>query len=172
MALKLLQPRALPYGQFDGKDSEVTSFKGGEVAMFAYVGIAQSVDKHAADVDDGYVSTADKTRPVVTKTLVSGKRPLFLTDDGTSGYGTLFGEVVGATVGMIVTGGTALGPHSAAGSGKITLWDAPGLYGVTLDAADTTATTGLHAANPTLAGGAALYATTAGLLTPNVVAAF
>ena len=32
------------------------------------------------------------------------------------------------------TNGTVLGPHTAAGSGKVTLWDKPGLYGVTLDA--------------------------------------
>lgn len=172
MALNILQPRVQPYGQFDGLDSQVTSMKGGEVATFTYLSVVSNVDKGAADRDDGYVSSTNKTRPAVTTTLASGNRPLFLTDEGTAGYGTLFGQVVGAQVGSVVTGGTQLGPHTASGSGKVTLWDAPGLYGVTLDAVDTTAATGLVPTNTTLAGSAALYATTAGLLTPNAGSAF
>ena len=173
MALKVLQPRAMPYGQFDGLDADVTSVKGGEVVSFTYVSITGS-DKGAADLNDGYSSSASKTRAAVTKTLVSGTRPLFLVDDGVAGYGTLFGEVVGSQVGKIVTGGTQLGPHTASGSGKLTLWGSvPGTFGVSLDgAADTNATTGLMPSNPTLVGGAALYATAAGLLTPNAGSAF
>lgn len=172
MALKVLQGSPRPYGQFDGLDSLVTSCKGGEVVGFTYVSTTAGVDKHAKDIDDGYVSNTTLQRPAVTTTLVSGMRPLFLVDDGTSGYGTLFGEVVGATVGQIVTGGTQLGPHTATGSGKLTLWDGPGIYGVTLDAVHTALTTGLVPTNTTLAGGAALYATTGGLLTPAVGSAF
>lgn len=178
MALKILQAGIQPLGQFDALDSQVTSIKGGEVASFTYVSIT-GTDKHASDVDDGYVSTANKTRPAATVTLTSGIRPLFLTDDGTNGYGTLFGVVIGGTVGQTSYGPASsipstavLGPHTATGSGKWTLWDKPGLYAVTLDAVDTTAATGLVPSNATLAGGAALYATTAGLLTPNVGAAF
>lgn len=171
MALKVLNGRNTPYGQFDGLDSQVTSVKGGEVATFTFVS-STGTDKHAKDIDDGYVSTSSRTRPAVTTTLTSGKRPLLLVDEGTSYYGTLFGEVVGASIGQTVTGGTQLGPHTASGSGKITLWDAPGFYGVTLDACDTTSTTGLQPTNTTLTGGAALYATTAGLLTPNAASAF
>lgn len=171
MALKVLQPRAMPYGQFDGLDADVTSVKGGEVVSFTYVSITGS-DKGAADLNDGYSSSASKTRAAVTKTLVSGTRPLFLCDDGVAGYGTLFGEVVGSQVGKVVTGGTQLGPHTASGSGKLTLWDSPGLYATTLDAVDTTAATGLVPTNATLVGGASLYATAAGLLTPNAGAAF
>ena len=95
-----------------------------------------------------------------------------LADDGTSGYGTLFGVVVGGTVGQVVTGGAVLGPHTATGSGKVTCWDKPGVYGVSLDACDTTASTGLAPTNGTLDTGAALYATSAGLLTPNSGARF
>jgi hypothetical protein len=170
MALVVKQPGLYPLGQFDGLDAEVTTVSGGEVGSFSYIARA-TADYRAADVDDGYVAQAG-TRPVVTVTLVSGMRPLFLVDDGTTGYGTLFGEVVGATTGQIVTGGTALGPHTATGSGKLTLWDKPGLYAVTLAAADTTLNSGLVPTNPALSGGDALYATAAGLLTPNAGAAF
>lgn len=169
MALKILQPGTQPLGQFDGLDSQVTSSLGGEVCTFTYV--ALDTDDAAADVEDGYVAQAN-TRPAVTTTLTSGARPLFLCDEGTSGYGTLFGEVVGASTGQVSTGGAALGPHTATGSGKVTLWDKPGLYAVTLDAVDTTLNSGLVPTNPALAGGDALYATAAGLLTPNAGAAF
>jgi hypothetical protein len=171
MALKPLNPKHEPYGVFDGLDAEVTAFKGGEVVAFTYVAKGSSVDKGAADLNDGYVSDTSQTRPAVTKTLVSGVRPLFLADEGVSGYGTLFGVVVGGTAGQQV-GGSTLGPHTAYASGKVTLWDGPGLYAVTLDAVDTTAATGLTKTNTTLAGNAALYATSAGLLTPNSSASF
>ena len=171
MALKVLQG-SRPYGQFDGLDSVVTACKGGEVVGFSYVATSQATDKHAKDIDDGYVSNTTVQRPAVTTALTSGMRPLFLVDDGTSGYGTLFGEVVGATVGMVVSGGTVLGPHTATGSGKLTLWDGPGIFAVTLDAVHTATTTGLVPTNTTLAGGAALYATSGGLLTPAVGSAF
>jgi hypothetical protein len=99
-------------------------------------------------------------------------RPLFLVDDGTNGYGTLFGTVVGAIAGQVVANGAVLGPHTATGSGKLTIWDKPGLYAVSLDAVDTTINSGLVPTNPALAGNDALYATAAGLLTPNVAVAF
>lgn len=170
MALKPIQAMQ-PYGQFDGLDSEATSLLGGEVVSFTNVTF-QGTDKGAADLSDGYSGTTTKRRVAVTKTLVSGMRPLFLADEGVKGYGTLFGEVVGSAVGQVVTGGAQLGPHTAAGSGKVTLWNGPGMFAVTLDAVDTTASTGLSLDNATLTGGTALYATAAGLLTPNAAAAF
>jgi hypothetical protein len=54
-----------------------------------------------------------------------------LADDGLAGYGTMFGETIGTPVGLSMTG-TNLGPHTAAASGKVTLWDKPGLYEVTV----------------------------------------
>lgn len=171
MALKPWFGGREPIGMFDAVDGSLTSFKGGEVVGLQYFSITSN-DKHAKDVDDGYVSSTSQTRPGVTKTLTAGMRPLFLCDDGTSGYGTLFGEVVGSSVGQTVTGGTALGPHTSTGSGKVTVWEKPGVYAVTLDAVDTTASTGLVPTNTTIAGGSALYATTGGLLTPNAGAAF
>jgi hypothetical protein len=180
MALELLQAGIQPLGQFDGYDNIVTTVKGGEVATIVPVEVGGG-DLSAKDADgtDGYVDTAGigRTRPAVTVNLTSGDRPLYLVDDGLQYYGTLFGSVLGATVGQTAFGindvpTQQLGPHTATGSGKLTLWDKPGTYAVTLDAADTTSSTGLTTANTTLQIGDALYATTAGLLTPNSGAAF
>lgn len=171
MALKNLQQGVCPIGQFDAIDAVAGNCKGGEVVSFTYPNIS-STDKHAKDVDDGYFGTTNKRRPALTTVLQSGMRPLMLADDGTTGYGTLFGQVVGSAVGQVVTGGTVLGPHTAAGSGKLTAWDKDGLYAVTLDACDVTASTGLQPTNATLAGGDILWATTGGLLTPTVGSAF
>ena len=165
MALKILQSGMNPLGQFDCLDTELTSFKGGEVCTLTAV-TYKGTDANAADVNDGYSGSTSKTRPAVTLTLVSGHRPLFLADDGTTGYGTLFGQVVGATVGQS-TSGSQLGPHTAAASGKMTLWDKEGLYAVTLDAVDTTVATGLVPTNTSITCGDPLFATTAGKLTPN-----
>jgi hypothetical protein len=93
-----------------------------------------------------------------------------LADEGISGYGTLFGAVVGGTVGQQVNGpatytGAVLGPHTATGSGKVTCWHLPGVYAVSLDACDT-ASDGLQPTNTTLDVAAALTYTAAGLLTP------
>jgi hypothetical protein len=188
MSLKLLQPGTQPLGQFDCVDAELTSFKGGEVCSFTAVvtesqpGVsAPGVDQAAYDVFDGYVQTTAGVykRPAVSKNwngtvlVPATTRPQFLADDGILGYGTLFGAVVGGTVGQQVNGpnaytGAILGPHTATGSGKITLWDKQGLYAVSLDAVDTTAATGLVPTNITngLTVGSALSFTATGLLTP------
>jgi hypothetical protein len=210
MSLKLLQPGTEPLGQFDVVDAELTLFKGGEVCSFAAVltntqpGVTTSgLDQAAYDVFDGYVQNPAGTylRPAVSKNwqaAVSGSapylpyvgtsptftRPLFLADDGILGYGTLFGAVVGGTVGQQVNGpgsytGAILGPNTATGSGKMTLWDKPGLYAVSLDAVDTTAATGLVPTNTThgLTVGSQLFFTPAtagnggGLLTPTAASA-
>ncbi|HLG27623.1 MAG TPA: hypothetical protein VI423_07545 [Paenisporosarcina sp.] len=170
MALKPLQAQ-YPLGQYDGLDAEATALLGGEVVALTGL-LLTSSDKKASDVSDGYAGSTTKRRPVVTNTLVSGMRPLFLADEGLKGYGTLFGEVVGGSVGQVSSGGAQLGPHTATGSGKVTLWDKPGLYAVTLDAVDDTEGTGLEPDNASLNVGAALYATSAGLLTPAVGSAF
>lgn len=165
MALKILQSGMNPLGQFDCLDTELASFKGGEVCTLTAV-TYKGVDTNVADVNDGYSGGASKTRPAVTLTLVSGHRPLFLADDGTTGYGTLFGSVIGATGGQ-TTSGTNLGPSTALASGKMTIWDKEGLYAVSLDAVDTTVATGLVPTNTGITCGDPLFATTAGKLTPN-----
>lgn len=174
MALELVQPGIQPLGQFDGADGIYLTVKGGEVATIKGVSRTGG-DLSSADVKtDGYVGA---NRPVATTALVSGDRPLMLVDEGIFGYGTLFGSVIGGIAGQIAYGvgqvpATQLGPHTATASGKLTLWDKPGTYAVTLDAVDTTAATGLTLTNATLAIGAALYATSTGLLTPNKFASF
>jgi hypothetical protein len=185
MALRLANSGREPLGQFDCVDSELASFKGGEVCSFAYVttegqpGVSQTgLDEAAYDVFDGYINiTGTLKRPAVSKawgtTLTTATaKPLFLSDDGVVGYGTLLGVVVGGTVGQTSYGPAStipssaiIGPSTALGSGKMTLWDKPGLYQVTLDAVDTSAT-GLVPTNTALTGGVALQFTSGGLLTP------
>ena len=165
-----------PIGMFDVIDGYNLTTKGGEVATLTTVS-RTGTDKAARDAfTDGYiVGNATPVRPVATIGLVFGNRPLFLTDDGTTGYGTLFGTVIGGTAGQYSYapgGGTNLGPHTAYASGKMTLWGTRGTYAITLDAVDTTASTGLVPTNTTVTTGAALYATNAGLLTPNSTPAF
>jgi hypothetical protein len=164
MSLKLLQPGTQPLGQFDGHDDEYLTLKGGEVVTLASRALSTG-DKAAKDSFDGYVPPAN--RAVVTKTLTATSRPLFLADEGITGYGTLFGSVVGGVVGQLTTG-AVLGPHTATGSGKVTCWDKPGLYAVSLDAVDTTAGTGLVVTHATLTTGSPLYYTAGGLLTPTL----
>lgn len=179
MSLKPLQPNGNPLGQFDVLDGDLLNIKGGEVVTFGFVSSPNppGTDLAAADAFDGYTNTTTTTsgqkRPVVTKTIAATSRPLMLADDGITGYGTLFGAVVGGTVGQQVNGpntytGAILGPHTATGSGKMTCWAAAGLYAVSLDAVDTTSNNGLQPTNTGLDTGAALYVTAAGLLTPTV----
>ena len=193
MALKLLQPGIQPLGQFDGLDIDVLTMKGGEVVSFTQVTTAgqpgvttPGLDQGAYDVFDGYVNESGTLkRAAVTRlwdgthlpssgnyTAGLGGRPLMLSDEGILGYGTLFGAVVGGTVGQQVNGpysytGAVLGPHTATGSGKTTCWDKPGLYAVSLDATDTNATTGLQPTNTGLTVAYPLSFTSTGLLTPN-----
>jgi hypothetical protein len=190
--LKLLQPGIQPLGQFDGLDTDVLTLKGGEVVSFASVvtsgqpGVTTAgLDQAAYDVFDGYVN---QHRPAVTRlwnatysslTTAGTNYPLMLSDDGITGYGTLFGAVLGGTVGQQVNNpstftytGALLGPHTSTGSGKTTCWDKPGLYAVSLDAVDTAASTGLQPTNPSLTVGSVLSFTqssglgTGGLLSP------
>lgn len=141
MTLYLLGNNGSPLGQFDGYDA--ISLRGGEVATLTQFGLSGS-DKHSKDIDDGYSAPApNPVRPIVTTTLTGGEvgGMLYLTDDGISGYGTMFGIVVGGIVGQQVTSGALLGPATNVGSGKVTLWQNPGLYGVSLDALDVAMTT-------------------------------
>lgn len=159
MALKLVNPGVQPLGQFDVKDADLSAIKGGEVVTFSTV-LRSGSDLGAFDAGDGYQNPGTD-RLVLTTSLSNGKRPLMLADDGTAGYGTLFGTVVGGTAGQQVSGGVALGPHTATGSGKLTVWDKPGMYAVTLDAV----ASDLAPTTSGIAAGASLFATSSGLLT-------
>ncbi len=176
MALILRNTVGNPLGVYDAVDAVATAVKGGEVGTLVTVTYA-SGDLTAAGPAtvagvDGYIP-GGTVRPAVSTVLpASIDGVLGLVDDGIAGYGTMFGSVLGATAGQrsYAPGsyGTVLGPHTATGSGKLTLWTNPGTYAVTLDAVDTTAITGLLPSNPTLTAGDALYAKVGtGLLSPN-----
>ena len=173
MALKLLSPGLNPLGMFDGLDADYLNVKGGEVLQFTSVTSAGS-DKAAKDAFDGYVNTSSAAHRPALKLATSESAPIFLADDGVAGYGTLFGTVVGGISGQ-VTSGSALGPHTATASGKLTAWDKPGLYAVSLDACDLDAADGLQPTNVGLAVGDALrfwkaasgVRATKGMLTPD-----
>jgi hypothetical protein len=119
MALLMVQEGVQPAGQFDNLDGYAP--KGGEVYVLYSKGVGS----------DGYQIVS--ARPAVT----GDGYAFYLVDDGLTGYGVLFGNTVTRTATGFTSGAdtaTRLGPHSAAGSGKLTLWDKPGLYAVTLDA--------------------------------------
>lgn len=136
MALYLLQSGVQPLGQFDVLNTEAADIVGGELmTLDKYATGNTAAETAAADVGaDGYIVvggtiTAYRT---VAKKASTGTGPVFLADDGKAGYGVLFGSIVGASTGLAA--GTNLGPSTLTGSGKVTLWDKPGLYGVSLDA--------------------------------------
>jgi len=160
MALVLLNPNGCTPISLDGYDALSSSILGGECAKITAYGVTGS-DKHAKDVDDGYSVTGLNTvRPIVSLTMDGNETGgFFLTDDGSTNYGVCFGVVVGGTAGQVVSGGTNLGPNTMTGSGKVTLWMTPGLYGVTLDALDAT-----FAASTSVTVGTTLSYTSAGKL--------
>ena len=171
MALKPLFSGNPPC-MFDGYDSIVTSLLGGELVRFTEVAYTyppgQSADHAAFDCFLGENGTTLQTRTVVTNVMpltASTYRPLFLADEGTNGYGVMLGVVVGSFIGQSVpnpyaAGALNLGPHTATGSGKVTCWDKPGLYAVTLDAVEATIT-----AASSIHPGDALFVNTVGKLT-------
>ena len=165
MALKIYQPGVYPMGQFDLLDDYQSLVKGGEVGTFFGVSRTNSTSETAAkDALDGYTNTTDVLRAAIAPRVnATSVRPLFLLDEGTTGYGTLFGQVIGTPAGLSTTG-TNLGPHTAAASGKVTCWGTPGLYGVSVDAVDTSAD-GLVLANSSCDPGAAIQPEATGTLT-------
>jgi hypothetical protein len=165
MALLLLQPGIEPLGQFDLDDTMNTTggqdangnpqgaLVGGEIGVLtARPAAAVATDFYAADVGADALrgSTSSSNLRVLldqvtalgaagglgtgdTATEVYG-----LTDEGATGYGTLFGSVIGGTAGQgtglglfAASNVVTVGPLTSAGSGKCTLWSKPGLYGCT-----------------------------------------
>lgn len=131
--LILLQPGIEPIGQFDLADDDSKLVVGGEVGILT-----------ALDLTDAYAGDVNISGPRIQVKLgdVTNDGELYgLVDEGKSGYGTLMGTVIGATVGqgtgfgaMATNGTVVVGPSTVVGSGKATLWTKPGLYGVTVDA--------------------------------------
>jgi len=181
MALKIAQPGLNPLGQFDCLDADVFRVKGGEVMLFDNVLSPNppGTDLAASDAFDGYVNPSSVQKRTVVRlypSTLDGYGPVMLSDDGIKGYGTLFGTVVGAVAGQTAYGPNQtpaatdlLGPHTAKGSGKITCWDKPGVYAVSLDACDPAASTGLQPTNTFIGAGNKLFvmADGTGRLTPS-----
>jgi len=165
MALYIYQPGIQPLGQFDCLDAYLSLVAGGEVGtLFGASRTVTSTEKAAFDVLDGYDNITSQHRAAVAPRVnTAAVRPLWLLDDGTSGYGTLFGQVIGTPAGLLTTG-TNLGPHTAAASGKVTCWDKPGLYAVSVDAVSTAAD-GLVLTNVNCVPGAAVQPQADGVLT-------
>lgn len=166
MALKILQPGIQPAGQFDVLDGYLSTIVGGEVGtLYEASRVNTASEKAAADALDGYTNVSSVTRAAVANRVnTSTQRPLFLLDEGTTGYGTLFGQVIGTPVGLSTTG-TNLGPHTAAASGKVTCWHQPGMYAVSADAVNT-ASDGLVLTNSSCVPGLELHPLNNGKLTP------
>jgi len=145
MALFILQPGLQPLGQFDFDDTDLPNVLGGEVGTLDEASRTKSTtNKGAVDAFDGYVAdavdagTVTAYHPVlrIADTSSETRKLFYLLDDGKKYYGTMFGELIGAPVGQTFTS-TNQGPHTAQGSGKVTAWDKPGLYAVSLDAVST-----------------------------------
>lgn len=138
MSMEPLYPGLQPLGKYDLVDTELASITGGEVVTLTTASRTNSASEKAAyDARDGYLYDEQVTttnRPAVTRASSASVLPLYLCDDGTTGYGTLLGQTVGAPVGLS-TSGTDLGPNTAAASGKVTLWHQPGQYKVSVSSA-------------------------------------
>jgi hypothetical protein len=131
MALKLLNPGLRPLGQFDLHDG--VNIAGGEyVELARFAGEEAAADVQAM-VDAAPTTPAFDLAPVAGRTVASLGG---LADDGVAEYGTHFGSVIGGNAGAMTqfggAGGSILvGPRTTVASGKVTVWAAPGLYGVT-----------------------------------------
>jgi len=91
-----------------------------------------------------------------------------LADEGVNEYGTLFGQLIGSNTGQatVINGAVVLGPSTERASGKVTVWHAPGLYGVSgTPATGGTDGAGLNALSGSVLANDAVYASnTAGSL--------
>jgi len=146
MALHILQPSLRPIGQFDLESDQTVT--GGEIGVFtADTGTGTTAEDPAASdaLTVGPYSAGDKLMvslgaPGTSDSTADDSDAAelrFLLDEGTDGYGTLFGSAIGGTAGQGLTYGTtasgavvAMGPASHFASGKVTCWHAPGLYAV------------------------------------------
>lgn len=169
MALYLLQPGVQPLGQYDFLDTDLNQVLGGEVGVLDEAArVNSATEKAAQDALDGYVAdevdtgTPDASRAILrlADEAVESVKVFYLLDDGQAGYGTMFGTLIGTPVGLATTvasGGTNLGYHTAAGSGKVTAWDKPGMYAVSGDAVGGNLNPNAGNLNDTPAPGALLY---------------
>ena len=146
MALKLLNPGLRPLGQFDLHDP--VALRGGEYVELQTFdpepmpNLAGGGEGYAADVGQmlsRVVGQGNHSLAFNTATRTRGAAVLGgLADEGINEYGTLFGQVVGSTAGRGTVflgagvGGAAVtaGPATSIASGKVTVFDKEGLYGI------------------------------------------
>jgi len=140
MALKLLNPGVRPLGTFDLDDAFAGTLQGGEyVELLADATPGPLVEGYAADVGAvgpmGPGAGAGLVAPILwnfTPATATSENLGGLADEGVNEYGTLFGQLIGSNVGQatVINGAVVLGPSTERASGKVTVWHAPGLYGV------------------------------------------
>ena len=131
MALTLLNPSLRPLGMFDLADADAGLLVGGEYVELAEDGT--DIEGYAADVPLGPLLGGHTVR--FARSTHSAGSLGGLADEGGevgAGYGTLFGSLIGERAGQVteINGAVVLGPSTDRASGKVTVWHAPGLYGV------------------------------------------
>jgi len=141
MALKLLNPGLRPLGQFD-YDDDAPALVGGEYVEIQADNLA-AAEGYAADVGalvggGGALTGATGIVNFATSSRTAGNFG-GLADEGSTEYGTLFGDIIGGNAGRMTQFGTAggsvvVGPDTDTASGKVTVFAQEGLYGVTTDA--------------------------------------
>lgn len=162
MALQPVNPGLNPLGLFDVLNTQAAGLTGGEVMTLAAASRTNTAtETAAADVLDGYNYATPGLRPVAQRATAPAAF-IALADEGVGPhYFTVIGSVVGANTGKVVKS-SPLGPNTGAGSGKVTLWDKPGLYEVTIDSLVPTFVSGLGTGG--LTPGSVLGYTNTGLL--------
>jgi len=146
--LYLFYEGAQPIGIFDfdaGSDTSITAntIQGG---MIGKLGVASDTTSPTIPLGDGFdeygasggVNPNIKTVIIPASTAnTPGAGPYCIIDDGHTGYGTMFGHYFGheasSTSGFKYyhawRDGLLVGPNTVAGSGKVTGWITPGVYG-------------------------------------------
>lgn len=144
MALFPVSPGLQPLGIVDVVNTVGPNLLGGEVMTLTTASRSNTASETAAaDALDGYTFNTTQLRPAATL-ATAATTFIALADEGSGpNYFTVGGTVVGGNTGKMIRGGAVLGPHTAVASGKVTLWDKPGLYEVTLDALVSTFVSGL-----------------------------
>ena len=151
MALFVMTPGIQPLGRFDMLDTDASSIIGGEVMTLdksvAYTTTGKmpantTTEKAVVDARDGYIAydLVNQGKRYFVQARIADNayasetyKLFYLADEGTNFYGVTLGTVIGTTGGTSTTG-TSLGPNTMTGSGKVTLWDKPGLYAISLTA--------------------------------------
>ena len=147
--LYLFYEGAQPIGIFDfgiGEAGNTTilaaNIQGGMIGKF---GVTSDTGKGTIPLGDGFDEFGSSSGAHANiKTVIipcetantPGTGPYVILDDGSTGYGTTYGHQFGHNTGAVDDksfhawmGGTQVGPNTLVGSGKVTGWITPGIYG-------------------------------------------